>query len=48
MVNSWCTLNFNSPEHGVPTPLNDAVREIEDGTREMSLNNVNDSVFTGI
>lgn len=39
-------------EHGVPTPINDAVRnmvlEIEDGKREMSLNNVKDSVFAGI
>lgn len=39
-------------EHGVPKPINDAIRnmvlEIEDGKREMSLNNVKDSVFGGI
>jgi hypothetical protein len=38
--------------YDVPTPLNDAVRdmvlEIEDGTRELSRNNANDSVYTGI
>jgi ketopantoate reductase len=39
-------------EHGVPTPINDALRnmvlEIEDGKRVMSLNNLKDSVFAGI
>lgn len=39
-------------EHGVSTPINDAVRkmvlEIEDGKREMSLNNIKDSAFAGI
>jgi 2-dehydropantoate 2-reductase len=36
-------------EHGVPTPINDAVvsmiRQIEAGTRKISLNNLNDKVF---
>ena len=36
-------------EYGVPTPLNDALRdmvyEIEDGNRKMSLDNVYDPVF---
>jgi 2-dehydropantoate 2-reductase len=39
-------------EHGVPTPINDAVcnmvLEIEDGKREMSLNNFKDPAFAGI
>jgi ketopantoate reductase len=39
-------------EHGVSTPVNDAVcdmvREIEDGKRQMSLSNVKDSVFERI
>ncbi len=39
-------------EYGVPTPINDAVRnmvlEIEDDKREMSLNNIKDAVFVGI
>ena len=39
-------------EHGVATPINDAVRnmvlEIEDGKREMSMNNVKDLSFAGI
>ncbi|MGD2187320.1 MAG: ketopantoate reductase C-terminal domain-containing protein, partial [Desulfobacterales bacterium] len=39
-------------EHGVATPVNEAVRdmvlEIEDGKREMSLNNIKDSAFTVI
>lgn len=39
-------------EHGVPTPINDAVRnmvlEIEENEREMSLNNINDAAFSGI
>ena len=39
-------------ECGVSTPVNDAVRnmvwEIEDGKREISLNNINDVVFAGI
>ena len=36
-------------EHGVPTPVNDAVcdlvREIEDGNRQMSLGNIEDPAF---
>lgn len=39
-------------EHGVPTPINDAVRnmviEIEENEREMSLNNINDAAYIGI
>ena len=39
-------------EHGVPTPVNDAVRdmvhEIEGGKRRISLSNVEDSVFERI
>ena len=39
-------------EHGVPTPVNDAVcdmvREIEGAKRPMSLSNVEDSVFERI
>ena len=39
-------------EQSVPTPVNNAVRdmvsEIEDGKRQMSLSNVEDSVFERI
>lgn len=39
-------------EHGVPTPINDAVvsmiRQIEVGTRKISLDNLNDPVFSGL
>jgi 2-dehydropantoate 2-reductase len=36
-------------EHGVPTPINDAtvtmVKQIEDGMRKITPDNLNDSVF---
>ena len=39
-------------EHSVPTPINDAVvsmiRQIEAGTRKISLDNLNDPVFSGL
>ncbi len=39
-------------EHSLPTPINDAVvsmiRQIEDGTRKISLENLNDPVFNGL
>jgi hypothetical protein len=45
-------MNVNSPVLGVPKLYYDSVRDMVpenvDSTREMSLNNVNDSLITGI